>query len=84
MAWPRRRLPTCRGPTRTPPPAADEPAALGYRIVIFPSAQTWLSARADQELLDEVLNTGTSMGPRHRMMPFDGVDELLGPARRQT
>jgi 2-methylisocitrate lyase-like PEP mutase family enzyme len=69
---------------RTPPLTSDELAALGYRIVIFPSTQTWLFARVYQELLDEVLTTGTSMGLRDRMMPFDDVNELLGLTRWQT
>jgi 2-methylisocitrate lyase-like PEP mutase family enzyme len=69
---------------RTPPLTAGELTELGYRIVIFPSTQTWLFARVYQELLDEVLTTGTSMGLRNRMMPFDDVNELLGLARWQT
>ena len=69
---------------RTPPLTSDELAELGYRIVIFPSTQTWLFARVYQELLDEVLTTGTSMGLRERMMPFDDVNELLGLTRWQT
>jgi 2,3-dimethylmalate lyase len=68
---------------RTPALTADELDELGYRIVIFPSTQTWLFARVYQELLDEVLATGTSMGLRDRMMPFDDVNELLGLARWQ-
>jgi 2-methylisocitrate lyase-like PEP mutase family enzyme len=68
---------------RTPPLTADELDELGYSIVIFPSTQTWLFARVYQELLDEVLSTGTSMGLRDRMMPFDDVNELLGLARWQ-
>jgi hypothetical protein len=34
-----------------------------------------------QELLDELQKTGTSMGLRDRMMPFDEVNELLGITR---
>lgn len=69
---------------RTPPLAADELEQLGYSIVIFPSTQTWLFARVYQELLDEVMATGTSMGMRDRMMPFDDVNELLGLSRWQS
>jgi methylisocitrate lyase len=63
---------------RSPALTADELQELGYRIVIFPSTQTWLFARAYQELLDELLETGTSLGLRERMMPFDEVNGLLG------
>jgi 2-methylisocitrate lyase-like PEP mutase family enzyme len=69
---------------RTPPLTADELQQLGYSIVIFPSTQTWLFARVYQELLDELVATGTSMGMRDRMMPFDDVNELLGLARWES
>jgi 2-methylisocitrate lyase-like PEP mutase family enzyme len=69
---------------RTPPLTAGELQELGYAIVIFPSTQTWLFARSYQELLDEVMATGTSMGMRDRMMPFDDVNELLGLSRWQS
>ena len=68
---------------RTPPLTASELQELGYSIVIFPSTQTWLFARVYQELLDELTATGTSMGMRDRMMPFDDVNELLGLSRWQ-
>jgi 2-methylisocitrate lyase-like PEP mutase family enzyme len=68
---------------RTPPLTADELGQLGYAIVIFPSTQTWLFARVYQELLDELVATGTSQGLRDRMMPFDDVNDLLGLSRWQ-
>jgi 2-methylisocitrate lyase-like PEP mutase family enzyme len=71
---------TGRSPTLT----ADELQELGYRIVIFPSTQTWLFARVYQELLDELQQTGTSIGLRDRMMPFDEVNDLLGIARWES
>jgi 2-methylisocitrate lyase-like PEP mutase family enzyme len=69
---------------RTPPLTADELQQLGYSIVIFPSTQTWLFARVYQELLDELVENGTSMGMHDRMMPFDDVNELLGLSRWQA
>jgi 2-methylisocitrate lyase-like PEP mutase family enzyme len=66
---------------RTPPLTADELQALGYSIVIFPSSQTWLFAQVYQELLDEILTTGTTQGLRERMMAFDDVNDLLGLSR---
>ncbi|MGH2835141.1 MAG: isocitrate lyase/PEP mutase family protein [Solirubrobacteraceae bacterium] len=65
---------------RTPPLSAAELQQIGYSIVIFPSTQTWLFARAYQEFLDEVKATGTTAALRERMMPFDDVNELLGLA----
>jgi methylisocitrate lyase len=63
---------------RTPPLTADELQELGYRVVIFPSSQTWIFARAYAELCAELRETGTTQGIRDRMMPFDEVNELLG------
>lgn len=63
---------------RTPPLTAAELQELGYRIVIFPSSQTWIFARAYAELCAELRETGTTQGIRERMMPFDEVNELLG------
>jgi 2,3-dimethylmalate lyase len=71
---------TGRSPTLT----AEELEQLGYRIVIFPSTQTWLFARAYQELLDELTRTGTTAALRDRMMPFDEVNDLLGLARWES
>lgn len=68
---------------RSPALTAEELEQLGYRIVIFPSTQTWLFAQVYQELLDELQSTGTSMGLRDRMMSFDDVNDLLGLARWQ-
>jgi 2-methylisocitrate lyase-like PEP mutase family enzyme len=69
---------------RSPALTAEELEQLGYRIVIFPSTQTWLFAQVYQELLDELQRTGTSMGLRDRMMSFDDVNEVLGLARWQS
>ena len=43
---------------RTPALTADELQELGYRIVIFPSTQTWVFARAYEEVCRELLRTG--------------------------
>jgi 2-methylisocitrate lyase-like PEP mutase family enzyme len=62
---------------RTPAMTVDELDALGYRLVIYPSSQTWLLARAYEELCRELRTTGTTEGLRDRMMPFDEVNDLL-------
>ena len=46
--------------------------------MIFPSTQTWVFARAYEELCKELLRTGTTAGLAERFMPFDEVNELLG------
>ena len=63
---------------RTPPHAADQLQAMGYRIVIFPSSQTWILAKAYRELAEEVRRTGSTEGLRERMLAFDEVNALLG------
>jgi methylisocitrate lyase len=68
---------------RTPPLTADELQELGYRVVIFPSTQTWIFAQAYAELCAELRETGTTQGLRDRMMAFDDVNELLGMAELQ-
>lgn len=63
---------------RTPPLTAAELEELGYRIVIFPSPQTWVFAKAYAELCAQLREHGTTQGYRERMMAFDDVNELLG------
>ena len=63
---------------RTPALTADELQELGYRIVIFPSTQTWVIARAYEEVCRELLEHGTTAGFADRFMPFDEVNDLLG------
>jgi 2-methylisocitrate lyase-like PEP mutase family enzyme len=63
---------------RTPALSADELQGLGYRVVIFPSTQTWVFAHAYEEVCRELLRTGTTSGLADRFMPFDEVNELLG------
>jgi 2-methylisocitrate lyase-like PEP mutase family enzyme len=63
---------------RTPTMTVDELDELGYRLVIYPSTQTWIFARAYEELCRELREHGTTEGLRDRMMPFDEVNGLLG------
>jgi 2-methylisocitrate lyase-like PEP mutase family enzyme len=62
---------------RTPLLTAAELEAMGYKIVIFPSTQTWIFARAYAELAQELVQTGTTTGLADRMVPFDELNELL-------
>jgi 2-methylisocitrate lyase-like PEP mutase family enzyme len=63
---------------RTPLLAADELDRLGYRIVIFPTPQVWMFAKAYDELCRELLATGSTKGMLDRFMPFADVNSLLG------
>lgn len=63
---------------RSPQVDAEGLHRMGYRIVIFPSPQTWIFTRAYRELADELVRTGTTEGVRNRMESFDNVNALLG------
>jgi 2-methylisocitrate lyase-like PEP mutase family enzyme len=62
---------------RTPLLTAGELEEMGYKIVIFPSTQTWIFARAYEELARELVATGTTTGLADRMTPFDELNALL-------
>lgn len=63
---------------RTPAMSASELEALGYSVVIFPSTQTWLFAKAYRELCEELLAQGTTQRILDRFMSFDDVNSMLG------
>jgi 2-methylisocitrate lyase-like PEP mutase family enzyme len=63
---------------RTPLLTAQELAELGYRLVIFPTTQTWLYAHAYRALCDEVVRTGTTRHLLDRLVTFDALNELVG------
>jgi 2-methylisocitrate lyase-like PEP mutase family enzyme len=65
---------------RTPPMTAAELEAIGYKIVIFPSTQTWLFAKLYAELVAQVVEHGTTQGMTDQFMAFDDVNALLGIA----
>ena len=64
------------------PPAELE--RMGYRLVLFPSTQTWLFARVYRELCDAIVQTGTSASLNDRFTSFDDVNALLGLAEWRT
>jgi 2-methylisocitrate lyase-like PEP mutase family enzyme len=66
---------------RTPALSASELQELGYRVVIFPSTQTWTIAHAVEAVCRELRRHGTTRGFTERFMPFDEVNRLLGLAR---
>ncbi|QEC48400.1 carboxyvinyl-carboxyphosphonate phosphorylmutase [Baekduia soli] len=63
---------------KTPALTADELQEMGYRVVIFPATQTWVFARAYEEVCRELLRTGTTAGYADRFASFDDVNALLG------
>lgn len=79
----------CAGPSvanmsetgRSPAVRTPELARMGYRLVLFPSTQTWVFAKAYEELCAAVLRDGDTASQAERFMSFDDVNELLGLAQ---
>ena len=51
---------------------------MGYRLIIFPSTQTWLFTRAYAELAEAVARDRSTAALLDRFAGFDEVNELLG------
>jgi 2-methylisocitrate lyase-like PEP mutase family enzyme len=69
---------------KSPPVPTEELEAMGYRLVIFPSTQTWLFAKAYEELCAAVVRDRVTAALGDRFMGFDDVNELLGLAEWQS
>jgi 2-methylisocitrate lyase-like PEP mutase family enzyme len=69
---------------RSPAIPTEELEAMGYRIVIFPSTQTWVFAKAYEELCRAVVRDRTTASLAERFKSFDDVNALLGLAEWQS
>ena len=69
---------------RSPEISTDELERMGYRVVIFPSTQTWLFAQAYEELCQAVVRDRTTGSLADRFKSFDDVNALLGLAEWQS
>jgi 2-methylisocitrate lyase-like PEP mutase family enzyme len=69
---------------RSPAIATDELEEMGYKLVIFPSTQTWLFAKAYDELCHAVVRDRTTAALADRFTSFDDVNTLLGLAEWQS
>ena len=69
---------------RSPSIPTDELEEMGYKLVIFPSTQTWLFAKAYEELCQALLRDRTTGSLADRFMSFDAVNDLLGLAEWQS
>jgi 2-methylisocitrate lyase-like PEP mutase family enzyme len=65
---------------RSPAISTPDLEAMGYRLVIFPSSQTWLFAKVYAELAAAVVRDGDTSSLLDRFESFDAVNELLGLA----
>lgn len=63
---------------RTPLLSAKELETLGYDLVIFCVASTYVIAKAVTKLMRELKRTGTTVGMLDDMIPFDEFNKLVG------
>lgn len=69
---------------RSPTLPTAELEGMGYKLVIFPSTQTWLFAQAYEELCRAVVSERTTASLADRFLSFDSVNALLGLAEWQS
>jgi 2-methylisocitrate lyase-like PEP mutase family enzyme len=65
---------------RSPLISTADLETMGYRLILFPSTQTWLFADAYEELARTVASDRTPSALADKFMSFDEVNELLGLA----
>lgn len=63
---------------RTPLLSARELEMLGYDMVIFPTASTYMVAQAMKNLMEELMRTGTTENLIPEMIPFPEFNKLIG------
>lgn len=65
---------------RTPLLPARELEKLGYDLVIFPTASTYMVAQAMKNLMEELMKTGSTENLISEMISFPEFNELIGLA----
>jgi 2-methylisocitrate lyase-like PEP mutase family enzyme len=63
---------------KTPLHSADELAALGFKVVIFPGAMLRMISRAGAEYLAALRRDGTTAGIMERMFDFKTLNDVIG------
>lgn len=63
---------------RTPVLPREELAAIGYRLAIFPVTALLAATEAMQAVYRQLLQTGGSVPPAARLMPFADLTRLMG------
>ncbi len=63
---------------RTPLLPARELEKLGFDLVIFPTASTYMAAQSMKNLMEELMKTGTTENLIPEMIPFSEFNELIG------
>lgn len=63
---------------RTPLLPDAELEAIGYRLVIYPTASTYLTAKAMMNLMSTLMKEGTTRGMMDQMVTFSEFNDLIG------
>lgn len=63
---------------RTPLKTNSELEKIGYNVVIYPTASTYVTAQAMFNLMNELKAKGTTEGCMDQMIPFTQFNELVG------
>ena len=63
---------------KTPILTAKELEQMGYKIVVYPIDTLLVTAKAVMELTKALMETGTTLAMRDRMIAFDELKEILG------
>jgi len=63
---------------RTPLLSTSELERIGYNLVIFPTASTYVTAQAMFNLMNELKEKGTTQEIIDKMIPFGQFNELIG------
>jgi len=63
---------------RTPQLTVDELEKIGYGLTIFPTASTYITAQAVKNLMQELMQQGTTEHLIPQMIPFPDFNTLIG------
>ncbi|MDP4159293.1 MAG: isocitrate lyase/PEP mutase family protein [Bacillota bacterium] len=63
---------------RTPLLSSKELEELGFNLVIFPTASTYIAAQAIKNLMEEIRDKGTTKNLMGQMIPFEEFNQFIG------
>ncbi|MDP4127182.1 MAG: isocitrate lyase/PEP mutase family protein [Bacillota bacterium] len=63
---------------RTPLLSSKELEELGFNLVIFPTASTYIAAQAIKNLMEEIRDKGTTKDLMGQMIPFEEFNQFIG------
>lgn len=66
---------------RTPLLKNDELSAIGFDLVIYPTASTYMTSKTMMQLMEHLMKEGTTRGLMDRMVTFSEFNELIGLTR---